>query len=175
MPKRNDNRLGSQDWWDPLNPRRSQPNGDRLKSTAIAISQSVDDFWVESRYSKRPVSESAFWVPQGARPNAGLSNLIRPHHLKELLVFPRVPATPGITVLMVFITSYTKIAPLDALPWHDKTTLVTYEVLVHEIRIFSLYIFKRRAQFIGNFTNICKSLACHVQRFNCFNLVENYV
>ena len=31
------------------------------------------------------------------------------------------------------------------------------------------YILKRRAQFIGNFINICKSLACHVQRYNCLN------
>ena len=37
------------------------------------------------------------------------------------------------------------------------------------------YILKRRAQFIGNFINICKSLACHVQRFNCLNLVENEI
>lgn len=37
------------------------------------------------------------------------------------------------------------------------------------------YILKRRAQFIGNLKNIFKSLACHVQRFNCLNLVENDV
>lgn len=32
---------------------------------------------------------------------------------------------------------------------------------------------KRRAQFIGNFINISKSLACHVQRLNCLNLIAN--
>ena len=35
------------------------------------------------------------------------------------------------------------------------------------------YILKRRAQFIGNFINICKSLACHVRRLNSLHLIEN--
>ena len=37
------------------------------------------------------------------------------------------------------------------------------------------YVMKRRAQFIGNFTNICKSLACHVQRLHCLNLLDDKV
>lgn len=37
------------------------------------------------------------------------------------------------------------------------------------------YVMKRRAQFIGNFTNICKSLACHLQRLHCLKLLENEV
>ena len=34
------------------------------------------------------------------------------------------------------------------------------------------YVLKRRAQFIGNFINICKSLASHVQRLHCLNVME---
>lgn len=33
------------------------------------------------------------------------------------------------------------------------------------------YVLKRRAQFIGNFINICKSLACHVQRLHSLNFI----
>lgn len=36
-------------------------------------------------------------------------------------------------------------------------------------------VIKRRAQFIGKFTNICKSLACHVQRLHGLNLLENQI
>ncbi len=34
------------------------------------------------------------------------------------------------------------------------------------------YVLKRRAKFIGNLINICKSLASHVQRLHCLNVME---
>ncbi|KZS17764.1 Uncharacterized protein APZ42_016191 [Daphnia magna] len=35
------------------------------------------------------------------------------------------------------------------------------------------YVIKRRAQFIGNYVNICISMAVHVQRLHCLNFIED--
>lgn len=35
------------------------------------------------------------------------------------------------------------------------------------------YVIKRRAQFIGNYINICISMAVHVQRLHCLNFIED--
>lgn len=35
------------------------------------------------------------------------------------------------------------------------------------------YVIKRRAQFIGNYINICNSLASHIQRLQCINLMDD--